>query len=259
MDAIYENPCVNVNQKIDKGMALKSRQHHPPNGWMFYQPEMNWHVPDQTRHMAFNTVVTAIADQRKANPRFNLPTDPESVGRDLENYTEQRLRAQYGEAAKEWIVMSADGSSAPPFSPRLRPSLAGGAVVGKAAKALAGIGLVKDWLGDGLQPVDRALANTRASVCAQCEFNREPTGVQKMYEIAADGITALINTREEMKLSTEFDAVLKTCQVCDCVLKLKVFAPIEHVNKRMTPQIYNALWKDCWIRKEIPIDARPKP
>lgn len=253
---LRKNFLFTPEENTDQPMALKSRQHFPPNGWLFYQPETNWHVPNPNH--SFNSVVQSIIDHRKANPRFNLPTDPESAGRDLENYTEQRLRAQYGEAAKEWVVLGNDGSTAPPFSPRLREGLPVGAAVDKAKKALAGIGAVIDWLGDGLKPVPAHLAAQRAAVCVSCRHNQEPTGIQRAYELAADGIGALMNSREEMKLSTPHDANLKTCQLCDCVLKLKVFAPIKHIAKRTSADVWKSLPEHCWIKKEIPIDARPK-
>jgi hypothetical protein len=229
-------------------MALKNRQLFVPNGFQFYQPHTGWSTPP---HLSFTDTVNQIIAHRQANPRFNLPTDRASVETDLDNYTCTRLREAYGDAAREWVVLDASGGSSPPFTPHLRSSLSAGAVADKAKKAVAGVGVIMDWLGSGLTPVAQKLANQRAAVCVKCEFNQEPTGVQAAYEKVGDVIKMLMNTREEMNLATPQDAELKTCVQCDCTLKLKVWAPMDHIKAHTSPKVQLSLPAPCWIRKEI--------
>ena len=229
-------------------MALKNRQNFPPSGYIFYQPQTNWTAPP---HLSFTDTVNQIIAHRQANARFNLPVDRASVETDLDNYTCTRLREQYGEAAREWVVLDAGGASAPPFTPHLRQSLGAGAVVDKAKKAVAGVGVILEWLGDGLKPVIQKVANERAAICISCEFNREATGLQAAYENVADGLKLLMNAKADMKLATPYDDQLKTCQQCDCSLKLKVWAPMEHVKNHTSEKVLSTLPPHCWIRKGV--------
>lgn len=231
-------------------MALKSRNAFPPSGWMYYQPETNW---QSNPHVGFNDVVQQIIDHRKANPRFNLSTDVGTVERELEQYTEARLRSQFGDAANEYL---AGPPGAPPSftPPRLRRHqdgvVAGG--VAKAQRIRAGIGLMLDWLGDSLKPVEQGLANSRAAVCLNCPFNKRVGALQSVtIGVVADGVHKLMEEKSEMKLATPDDSQLHTCSLCDCVLTLKVWTPTEHVKKHTDDALKNSLPDHCWVKKEI--------
>jgi hypothetical protein len=232
-------------------MALRNRQNFPPNGYSFFQPQTGWSAPP---HLSFTDTVNQIIAHRQANPRFGLPTDRGSVEMDLDNYTCTRLREQYGDAAREWVILDSAGGVAPPFfQPRPRQSGVGAAAVGAKTttleKAKAGVGLIIEWLGDGLTPVDTKTANDRALICSACEFNREPSGLQAAYEKVADGLKLLMNSKEEMKLATNYDDQLKTCQQCDCSLKLKVWAPMDHVKNHTSEKVMASLPVFCWQLK----------
>lgn len=235
-------------------MPLKSRNMFPPNGWAYYQPETNW---QSNPNVGFSDVVQQIIEHRKANPRFNLSTDVGTVERELEQYTEARLRSQFGDGASEYLINS--GSPPPSFTPpRLRRHQAG-AVAGVGAKVeriRAGIGLMIDWLGDGLKSVDQERANQRATVCATCEFNQRATLLEQLTtNPAAAGIKSLLEERVEMKLSTPHDEGLQMCKKCDCVLKLKVFTPFKHVLEHTSKEVMDSLPSFCWIKSEAGIST----
>ena len=233
---------------------LKSRNHFVPGGWMYFQPETNW---QSNPNVGFNDVVQQIVEHRKANPRFNLATDAATVERELEQYTEARLRSQFGEGANEYLINS--GSPPPSFTPpRLRRHQAGAVAVGvaKAQRISAGIGLMIDWLGDGLKPVDQERADQRAAICAKCEFNQRATLLEQLTtNPAAAGIKSLLQERAEMKLSTPHDEALQMCKKCDCVLKLKVFTPFKHVLEHTSKEVMDSLPSFCWIKSEAGIST----
>jgi hypothetical protein len=230
-------------------MALKSRNHFPPGGWMFYQPEIGW---KSNPNVGFNDVVAQIISIRQANPRFKLPTDRPAVENELEAYTEARLRSQYGEQADQWLISGA----APPNFPTLpRPRQRGGAVVAAGAKVgrvSAGVGLMIDWLGDGLKPVDQQLAEDRAKVCVRCPHNLPASAIQGAITGAvASGVHKLMEEKAEMKLRTSDDDKLHTCEICGCVMSLKIWAPADHIKKHTPDDVLNRLPAFCWVRREI--------
>lgn len=229
-------------------MPLKSRNVFPPGSWLFYQPETGW---SSNPNVGFNDVVQQIIDHRKANPRFNLQTDRAQVEQELENYTIARLRSQYGDRAKEWMTM-APGDTPPSFTPpRLRRQQDGAvaAGVGKVKRVSAGIGLMLDWLGSGLKPVDQETANSRAHICLNCRFNQPTSLVQRVtLGTVADGIHKLMEEKSEMKLATPDDAKLRTCSLCDCVLALKVWTPMDHVRAHTDEKLKSELPDHCWVK-----------
>lgn len=229
---------------------LKSRNHHPPGGWAFFQAETGWNLPNP-QTVSFDQAVRAIINHRQVNPRFKLPTDVDTVSAELEAFTEARLRSTYGDKANQWLIGAP--ATASPSSPLWRPlrARAAGAVAAVGAdvkKAVAGIGLLKDWLGDGLKPVDAKTAESRAAICAVCPKNQKASLVQAAYGSVADGVHLLMNARTDLKLATKFDAQLHTCQACDCLLTLKVFTPGPHIKKHTSSAVFDALDPKCWIR-----------
>lgn len=216
---------------------------------MYFQPETNW---QSNPNVGFNDVVQQIIEHRKANPRFNLATDVVAVERELEQYTEARLRSQFGEGANEYLINS--GSPPPSFTPpRLRRHQAG-AVAGvgeKVSRVSAGIGLMIEWLSESLQPESADIATHRAGICSTCEFNQPGSLFDRMaLTPTATGIKKLLEERAEMKLSTPHDQKLQMCVKCDCVLKLKVFAPLKHILNHTDKEVFDSLPSHCWIRIE---------
>lgn len=231
-------------------MSLKNRQEFVPEGYWAYVAELNWTSP---RNVSFIDGARAIQQKRLANTQFKWATDLTSVQIWLEQYTEKRLRETYGDAAAaQWIAFDSGGNVSPPFTPRSRQHLSAAAVVpSKVEKAKAGIGLLLEWLGTGLTPVDGKTANARALVCSACEFNQEPKGLQAAYEKVADGLKALMSARKEMKLTTNYDDRLETCALCDCRMSLKVFTPTAHIREHTSEAMLKSLPQWCWVKKEL--------
>jgi hypothetical protein len=228
-------------------VMLRSKQHFVPGGWTFYQAEMNWTAPE---NLGFDQVVDAIVRIRQANPRFKLPTDRAAVSVELENYTERRLRETYGDKADQWLIGAPATVSAvnPLWRPlRQRAVDAVAAVNAEVKKAVAGVGLITEWLGSGLKPCSAEEAQKRAAICQRCKKNENPNTLQSAYGVVADGLHLLMQAKSDLKLATQYDSDLHSCKVCDCDLKLKVWAPGEHVLAHTSEEVRKNLDPDCWI------------
>lgn len=230
----------------------------PPGGWRFYQPEIDWPKDSREfRGIGLDATVDKIYQKRAANPRFNLSLDRDKIRQEVLNYTEAVVRKMKG--TETYFINDAPAPEPPSFP--LARSLAQrvAEVAGTVKKQLAGIGLLTDWLGDGLETVSPELATERAKVCATsgkdgtvCPFNEPPRGLQRVSSAVAEDLRLLMEAKREMKLQTPYDGSLHTCQICACHLPLKIWAPMEHL-KRKTPadvlEQFKTKWPACWMNR----------
>jgi hypothetical protein len=111
-------------------------------------------------------------------------------------------------------------------------------------RAAQGTAVVLDWLTSGGKPVAQELAEKRAKVCVACPKNV----AGDWYTTApAELIRATLSARSDLKLETPYDDKLQSCEVCRCLLKLKVFCPLDHILKGTNPEIMAEFPKNCWI------------
>lgn len=229
---------------------IKSRQVFPIGGWAFYQPQTGFNA---NPHNGFNDTVSQIIAHRRANPRFNLPTDIATVERELEAYTEARLlKIPGGDAFL--IPNSSPPQGSFPFPPLPR-RVAGepdavGVGKGEGAKVKAGVSVIAEWLGKGLKPASVELATKRASVCALCPKNVPASGFQHLTDAAAKTIGVLMQAKSDLKLKTPYDDKLQICDACGCTNVVKIWSPIDIIWKHTTPEVFEALDAACWIRSE---------
>lgn len=218
-------------------MTQLDRHTFPNGGWFFRQPQTAWVNP--MAMVSFNESVKAIVKHRLANKaitaKHGLSTDPRAVGDELERYTRIRLG----------IPLPAPPSFFQQSSSRL-PSR----VVAAAAdikRAAQGTAVVLDWLTSGGAPVEQALADSRAKVCVDCPKNVEGS----WYTVApAELIRSTLSARSDLKLATPHDDKLKSCDVCKCLMRLKVWCPMSHIAKQTKPEIMAEFPSWCWIKCE---------
>lgn len=232
---------------------LKTRESLPPGGFQYTIPQ----IPDWVCPVAqgFDMTVDAIIAVSKANPRHNLPTDRETVGNLLEEFTAKALESRPG---CQGFLVSDDGGPVPKFHARsLPPNQRSGAVSAGIKGAMAGakrltvgIGVIMDWLGAGLRPVDHALAEKRAAICVDCPLNKPANLVQWAYGRGAMALEAYMQVKNDKEAKTSLDAKLFSCQACDCHLGLKVHCPLEHILAREKPEHLAKLDPRCWILNE---------
>lgn len=225
----------------------------PPYGFFVYVAETGWESP---KYIGLDAAIKEVQAHRVANARFGWPTDANSVRNYILAHTEARLRAMPGGDA--WLTPG-PAESPPPVNflprrlPRQRSSDAVEGVKQPVQKVVAGIALITDWLGSGLRPVEQAVADHRASVCARCVLNQKPA--EPVTSAMADGLHLLMEAKAHMKLATPHDNLLETCTACLCRNSLKVWTPIEHVKAHTTPVIFAALAEPCWIRDELKVST----
>lgn len=198
----------------------------------------------------FNQMVGAIIQRRQANPRFNLTTDVGQVQAEVDLQNAMRMRTINGGGF--YIVEDANLPNPPDFPQgfstpqRGRRSAAGG----KASQLKAGVGLLIEWLGEGGQAVDVAVAESRANICASCPKNQPGDWLSIFTEPAAEALRKQIAIKNDMELRTSKDDELNVCQACLCVLRLKVWCPSELVQKRTSQETREKLDPRCWILSE---------
>lgn len=224
----------------------------PNQGYLFFQPQTNWW---SSPGFGFWQTVDDIIAHRLKNPRFasQWTTNRNEVADELDLFTCLRLNYDpqwcTGGAAD---VKKKTGRQAPNSPQNLPRQLAANAAaaVTRAENAAAGVGVVLDWLGDSLEPVALDLAEKRAAVCAGCPQNGRPDFFQKLLGMAASGVKQLIELKNDLELKTSVDDKLKYCGACDCVITLKVHAPMAHIKAHTRDEVKAKLDPRCWMLKE---------
>lgn len=233
----------NNNSKYMHRLKDKFKREWPPGGYVYRQEQTKW---VSSKGSDFNSTVAQIIAHRKANPgitkQYNLATDKEAVALELEC----SICARLGNNPAYCLNDSAPS----PFLQSHSQKSTAAAAVGSARKAVAGVKTVLDWLGSGLRPAKQEVANARAAVCAECPNNKEGNFWQKLDAAAAGQIKLLVELKNDLKLTTPLDDKLKTCDVCDCHLQLKVWADIKHIRDNTPPEVMAALPDFCWVKME---------
>jgi len=235
---------------------LKNREHpFPPGGYMYYQPQTGWWAPGG---LTFWQVVDAIIAHRNANPRFGSQwtVDRNLVADELDLFTCLRIKNDATYCTTDDVKKNPGSRPAlrgwPDFKRLLQRRLqsAKDAAVDRVENAAAGVGIVLDWLGDSLEPVEPDLAEQRAKVCVDCPQNGRPDFIQKLEGWAASGVRELIHLKNELDLKTAEDERLHHCQACDCALKLKVHAKLVHILNHTDESAMEKLPPHCWVKTE---------
>lgn len=215
-------------------MSELSRTQTPPGGWIFYQPQTGWSMPNPVS-VTFGQAVTLIIKHRLANgavsAKNSLSTNQKAVEDELENYTRLRL-----------------GIPQVPKTSPLRQSLPSLVVEAAAGgkRAAQGTGVIIDWLTSGGEPVDQETANRRAEICIQCPKNVKGS----WYTVGpAELIRETLSARSDLKLETPHDASLKSCDVCKCLMRLKVWTPLHFIQDRTPKEVMAEFPPNCWINK----------
>lgn len=209
----------------------------PTNGgWVFRQPQMNW-----TNPMALvgeDASIKAIRQVRLANPaisaKHKLSTDYEIIRKELHDF-------QYARGALPRPLQ-------PTFFERSRSRLPEGVVAAaiNLKRAAQGTAVVLDWLTSGGKPVAAELAEKRAAICVECPKNVDGS----WYTVApAELIRNTLESRKDLVLRTPYDDRLKSCDVCKCLNRLKVWCPMEHIVNKTKPETMAEFPKHCWIAK----------
>lgn len=232
-------------------MPLKTRQKLPPGGWIYQQRDGNNKVVKTFKSMSpFKEAAQDILQCREAN-HFERATFDE-VSEDLDAATCERLGFDPRHCSKK---NSPEGAFQ--FTPRkmfqasaqhLREGAE--AVRRRSAQVSDGIQILKDWLGEGAQPVPPDIAQSRADICLRCKFN--VSGFKPIAAIA-EIIRQQVEKKRELKLTVTGEESLNTCDICWCHLPLKVHVPIKYILDNTPEPMLEKFRQEqpaCWIVKE---------
>jgi len=214
-----------------------SESRTPPNGWCFRQPEFGSWTVQNPISKTLNQAVLEVIAARKQNPaltaKFQLSTNYEVVKSEVIRFNRKRLGLP-------------EEATPAPFLESPSRLLRG---VGDAAvnlkRAAQGTAVVLDWLRSGGAPVAQEIADKRASICVECPKNVEATAWY--VQAPAQLIKETLEARKDLKLETPYGERLKSCDVCRCVLPLKVWVPLEHIVSRTKPEVMAEFPAQCWI------------
>lgn len=229
---------------------IKNKNDGIPHDWQILHPEAGMKKP--FRYPSFRGVVEWEFKFRKGNPDLCKKNGWTLDRGEIEQYVEtQNVQRLLAIGQTSFLVMDGDASVPKDLGQRELPA-ALAVAAGHLGKLNAGRSLIVQWLGDGLNPVEVELANKRASVCVDCPMNQTGNLWQRLTSMAAKQLKGLIELKQRMKLKTDHDSKLQTCVACDCLLELKVHAPIENIRDNLPPEVRAELAKapNCWVINE---------
>ena len=226
---------------------MKSLTAHPPYSFRFLQPETG-----QTQEFvgSFTHCVEQTMMLRQANPflaeRHGWRTDRPGVESDVEQFNVARM------IAGGWLDFIVQDDTNPPaplyVMPEKKKSLLA-SVAGSSRRVVAGVAVLVDWLGNGAKPVEQALADSRAAICSGCPRNDGGDFISYFTKPIADTIRTQLEIRGDLQLRTPHDDKLTVCSACSCPLKLKIWAPLDHILNHTSAEVRVNLDPQCWILK----------
>lgn len=122
---------------------------------------------------------------------------------------------------------------------------------------IEGLKLLKDWLGDGTDPVSQVRAEHRANACAfgdngmPCSMNREPNWWERFKSSIAETIRSELELKHHLELKVSSEDALHMCAACGCCIKLKVWTPTEHIKAHLNEAQIAKTTSFCWMKKEL--------
>lgn len=259
---------------------LKSRTKHPPGAFQILFPELGMEKPFSGSFDACKTFVRGIFQK---NPFYVKKNGWSLDDNFIDNLVEAQNVARL--IAHGWTTfLVVDGADAPAVQAAkaqkktqnqvvaVGRAASGNSFVGHVRKAAAGIGLVRDWLGEGLEPVSQEIADKRAWTCGvrengkgcpknsasiACQEARAAKGetgnpldwFQRVEANMANAARTIMDVMLDLKLSTPHDSKLGSCLACDCELKTKVWPPLKHIIENTSAEVMADLDPGCWITK----------
>lgn len=218
---------------------LRNRQRSIPNGLTFIQPQTNW---QPRKGSSFQGIVESLIAHRRANPRFNLSTDPAAVADEVDAFNAAICERM---GWNDYIISGADGGqpAAVPF-----PDPKGKSLLNQVGNVVAGSETIVDWIKSGAEAVPEPKSTARAKICVTCPKNTTEGGLLRWFtKPAAAAIKAAVASRKGFNLSTPVDDKLGVCSACSCELHLKVHLPLERIKPHMDIAVLEALDERCWI------------
>jgi hypothetical protein len=221
-------------------MEINTHETPPNGGWMYRQPQTGFVIDrPQSVSMTHAQVVTEIVRHRLKNPaiaaKHKLSTDPAVVSDELMRFNRLRLGIPEPQAPQSFFQPS-----------HSLPERVVAAAV-EIRTAAHGAAAIIDFWNSKEPPVEKALAEKRASICAACPQNAPGSW---FVEAPSEIIRQALASRGDLKLETAFDDKLQSCQVCKCLMKLKVWIGLDFILSKTKPEVMSEFPAHCWIARK---------
>jgi len=116
-------------------------------------------------------------------------------------------------------------------------------------QANVGRKVLRDWLGEGGEPVPLPQAQARAAICLKCPHNFRGSWLWSMA--TAKAIDVQMGQKAELLLTVDGEEDLKICDKCGCQLKLKVHVPFVHIYRYLADEALTKYPDSCWQKQEL--------
>lgn len=202
-------------------LALPNKTTAPPGGWRYIIPETN----QEFRAHSESQLLAELAASYKING-YPMPSDLPS-------------RIEYFVCAHNpsYCVDRATNAPLPKYGTGLAHTL---------HNVLQFTRTMGTWLAKSRTFVSQEQADRRAKTCASCQFNATPDGCTGCNMSALrEAVTSIVGARR-----TAVDDHLKSCVICACVLKSKVWFPHNVLWPHMTEVQKERLPAHCWLNTE---------
>lgn len=126
-------------------------------------------------------------------------------------------------------------------------------VIQEAKQAAA---ILRDWVGDGGQPVPPEQAEARARCCTSggpggrpCPHNWLGSWQWKMT--VANAIRKQLELRGKMNIRLKDEGSVGICEACGCALRLKLHVPFIHIYRHTSDALLARYPDFCWQKQEL--------
>lgn len=82
----------------------------------------------------------------------------------------------------------------------------------------------------------------------KCPMRSDDTSLLK--ETVASAVRAQIELKNKENLRVDGEKSLGVCSACKCVLRLKVWCPMQTIKANTDEETFKSLHPDCWQLKE---------
>jgi hypothetical protein len=227
---------------------LLSRTRFPPGQFQVLIVEAGMKAPVSG---SFRECVEFTLGFRRANPhiakRHDWTLSLSEIEKWVDIHNAERL------AAEGYLSFISPDNGLPASAPQKKSPLvrAAAAFAGATERTISGAALIVAWLGEGGEPVARALAESRARTClAPCPLN-DSGGLERfLTKPIAATVRAALSLKNDLAMATPHDADLGICKACLCPLPLKVWTPLAEIRRRMSADTRKRLDPGCWVLAE---------
>lgn len=120
-------------------------------------------------------------------------------------------------------------------------------ILEKAKRYLDGALVIDEWLGNGGVVISQEDAQRRANTCLECKHNKP--GPFLPFAIAAH-IHRKLEIKKHLELEVSGEEDLKTCEKCDCPLRLKLWIPMQDLLRGDGRERLKDFPAWCWMTTE---------